>query len=615
MLEKLMTIPWYELFHAYGQAEQVPIWLRELTSHDESVAENAMSTLANSVLHQGSIYTSTAYTIPFLLELLQEPMVHAQVKVGILQMLSTIVTSSYPPEGAGEYMWEDEMPSRLPYKHAGQEVCNNFPLYIPFLEESYPNDVRLAAANLIRLLATLTSTIDATEREHLIIRLQMLSPLLEEKIAQERTYPWIEQAEMLLFLWFAGHEQTTQWTREELSTHQYRVLSLFYKYGFSDVQGAQFYTHHIPRFLQTYGLPGDREALANLLGREPSPPAPRPLMPESTMPDPGVPAYFNSVGYHFFNRCRKQFLTLYPEFFMSSGGGISGPAGNLLGSDVNSFSGLIHRRDDRGGEDLFGKDLFFHIPDSPAAAREMKREYQLLCLLQERVPLPVPHPLYARVDSDEPGETFMAYHWFSGAPLYKETWENLEGVEDEETIRALAHHIASFLYTLHQIPLTDLAPIGLPVIHQRTSYETLLMRVHLDLGPHLPRERYKQIAESFNTFLNTRRNFTLTPVLVHGSFGPRRILFDGTSHAISGVIGLTHAGLGDPASDIAPLFGPLGYGKRFRRFFEEAYPNLSLLRERIQFYVNASLLQDAFSRYGQQFIKTMAHDIAFYPIE
>jgi aminoglycoside 2''-phosphotransferase len=300
---------------------------------------------------------------------------------------------------------------------------------------------------------------------------------------------------------------------------------------------------------------------------------------------------------------------------MSSWGDISGPAGNLLRSDVNSFCARIHRRDDGRGRDLFGKDLFFHIPDSPAAVREMKREYQLLCLLQERVLLSVPHPLYAHVESDEPGEVFMAYHWFSGAPLHKETWENLEGVEGKEATRTLAHHIASFLYTLHQIPLTDLAPIGLPVIHQRTCYETLYGQVCQDLQEHMPKDWYEQVAESFDTFLNTAHNFTLTPVLVHGSFGSHRILYDGTRHAIGGVIGFTHAGLGDPAYDIATLFGPGGYGEPFRNSFEEAYPGLSMLRERIQFYVNASLLQEAYSRYGRQSIKNMAHEITFYRVE
>src|SRR6266700_4687850 len=606
MLDKLMTIPWYELFHAYGSAEEVPIWIRQLMSHDESVAEDAMSNLENSVLHQGSIYPSTAYTVPFLLELLQEPIVLTQVKADILQMLAAIVTSSYPPEGVGEREWDVELSSRVPFKHAGQEVCNGLPIYVTLLGDSHPGEVRVWAAHLIKLLATLTSTIDVDQREHLITRLQALSPLLEAKIVHEWImWKVIELVETLLFLWFPRNEQATPWTQVELTTHQHRVLSLFYDYDFSDEQYAEIFSYGIPEVLQTYGLPGSREALADLLGRELSPPTPRPLLPESTTPSPSYPSYSNSVGHRFGYRCKQQFHTLYPEFSMSSWGDIPGPAGNLLGSDVNSFRA-------HGYRDNIMSILHFHIPDSPAAVWEMKREYQLLCLLQGRVPLPVPHPLYASVESNEPGEVFMAYQWFSGAPLYKEMWENLEGAEDEEVVRTLAHQIASFLYTLHQLPLPDLATVGLLVIHKRTNYETLYRRVRLDLFPHLPLERCEQIAESFNTFLNTPHNFTLTPVLVHGSFGPRRILYDGTRHAISGVIGFTQAGLGDPAYDIATLFGPQGYGKPFREFFEEAYANLPLLQERIQFYVNASLLQEAFSRYGQQYIKKMAHEITFY---
>jgi aminoglycoside 2''-phosphotransferase len=611
MLDKLMTIPWYEMYHAYGQAEQVPIWLRQLTSHNEHVAEDAMSTLENSVLHQGSIYPSTAYTVPFLLELLQEPIVLTQVKADILQMLAAIVTSSYQ-EGREERRWDVEISSRVPFKHAGQEVCNGLPIYVTLLGDSHPGEIRVWAAYLIVLLATLTSTINVDQREHLITRLQMVSPLVEEKIVQERRVWKVAMlVETLLFLWFPRNEQVTQWTQVELTTHQHRVLSLFYDYDFSDDLYGTRFSYGMPEILQTYetyGVPGSREVLADLLGREPSPPAPRPLLPESTIPDPDIPSYANGIGHHFGDLCEEQFHTLYPDLFVTRWGDISGPAGNLLEADVNSFRAYVHR-------DNVRSILHFHIPDSPAAVWEMKREYQLLRLLQGRVPPLVPHPLYASVESNEPGEVFMGYQWFSGAPLYKETWENLEGAEDEEIVRALAHHIASFLYTLHQIPVTDLAQIALPMIHQRTSYETLFTRVRLDLCPHLPKDRREQLVESFTAFLNTAHNFTLTPALVHGSFGPRRILYDGTTQAISGVIGFTHAGLGDPAYDIAPLFGPQGYGKPFRQFFEEAYPNLPLLRERIQFYVNASLLQDAFSRYGQQYIKNVAHEFTFYRVE
>ncbi len=63
----------------------------------------------------------------------------------------------------------------------------------------------------------------------------------------------------------------------------------------------------------------------------------------------------------------------------------------------------------------------------------------------------------------------------------------------------------------------------------------------------------------------------------------------------TGIIGFTQAGMGVPASDFAPLLGPRGYGKNFVQRFESVYPELPTLQERIQFYVHACVLQEAFS--------------------
>jgi hypothetical protein len=55
MFEGLNTIPWAELTHAYGSAEEVPMWLRQLMSHDAKVRKEAMNHLgARSATRTGS---------------------------------------------------------------------------------------------------------------------------------------------------------------------------------------------------------------------------------------------------------------------------------------------------------------------------------------------------------------------------------------------------------------------------------------------------------------------------------------------------------------------------------------------------------------------------------
>lgn len=69
--------------------------------------------------------------------------------------------------------------------------------------------------------------------------------------------------------------------------------------------------------------------------------------------------------------------------------------------------------------------------------------------------------------------------------------------------------------------------------------------------------------------------------------------------------------MGVPASDFAPLLGPRGYGKNFVQRFESVYPELPTLQERIQFYVHACVLQEAFSQFEQESVKKIAHNLTF----
>ncbi|MFG2969638.1 hypothetical protein ACGFZS_40835 [Streptomyces sp. NPDC048288] len=62
-LDGLDDRPWSSLSHAYGSAEDVPDLLRALAGAD---AEEALSELYGSVLHQGTVYAASAEAVPFL---------------------------------------------------------------------------------------------------------------------------------------------------------------------------------------------------------------------------------------------------------------------------------------------------------------------------------------------------------------------------------------------------------------------------------------------------------------------------------------------------------------------------------------------------------------------
>lgn len=597
MLDELTLIPWYELDHAYGSAEEIPIWIRQLTSPDEQVRTRALGLLENAICHQGSIYPSTAYVIPFLVELLQEPEV--QIKADILGLLAFLAIADVSPEELETWAWIFPSSSRHPCKDVGSEIGKGLPLYFQFLAETNAEETRVEAAKLLMLLATQTDLLQTDQREHLLLSLQPLSPLLEAEVVQATEWQTMLLVEILLFLWFPRGEQAIPWLQMQLTNQQEQVLMLFYDRA--DLWSASHLTYTFLDILKAYRLPEEQSVMATFLKRDLS----LPQRQDPRRANPTLPSYFNRFGSHLRNVLHDHLSHQYPELVIGSWGDAIGPMGKLLCAEINGMEVNLHPWSAQS-------TLFFHLPDSPAAIWEMQREYQLLCLLHERLPLPVPHPLYVNLVHVELGRIFIGYPSFPGRPLYKETWECLERIEGEETVKLLAQQIASFLYTLHHIPLTDLSDVALPVIHKRTPYEKLFQQVRRDLFPHLPLEQYQHIATSFSTFLNTPHHFTLMPALVHGSFGPQRIFYNGPGHAISGIIGFTHAGLGDPAYDIATLFGPSGYGKKFKQFFEEAYPDLEMLQERIQFYVNASSLQETYARYGQHASKHIADSLAFY---
>jgi hypothetical protein len=69
MLDGLDRVPWEHLEHAYGSASDVPVQIRSLASPDPNTRSQAYQQLWSNIIHQGTVYSSTAYA--FLQELLE----------------------------------------------------------------------------------------------------------------------------------------------------------------------------------------------------------------------------------------------------------------------------------------------------------------------------------------------------------------------------------------------------------------------------------------------------------------------------------------------------------------------------------------------------------------
>jgi hypothetical protein len=233
VFEGLNAIPWGELTHAYGSAEEVPMWLRQLASDNTGVRKEAMNDLWGSICHQNWICPATGYAVPFLIELLQEPSV--QDKDEILGLLADIATA----EPLNERPWRDNprlpilvVPAHIPFKDARTQVAARISVYVSLLEhERVP--VRIQAAHVIvafpersaevwpNLTVAYERETDDRERAILVIALGRLAKPASEDLRFFDSLVHSSESELLRFV---AALQLAQLAREQAPPDTAEVL-------------------------------------------------------------------------------------------------------------------------------------------------------------------------------------------------------------------------------------------------------------------------------------------------------------------------------------------------------------------------------------------------------
>ena len=153
MLEGLDQIDWHTLSHAYGEADDVPIWIRELGTLDENSESDALGQLFMSLSHQGTVYSASAIATPFLLELLTIDAVIC--KASILLLLASFAhgnayhrqhLSFYSEERKQDVAFQQELTEQIMWverthraAHQGMEIYQNMLSHVD-------PDVRMNAA-------------------------------------------------------------------------------------------------------------------------------------------------------------------------------------------------------------------------------------------------------------------------------------------------------------------------------------------------------------------------------------------------------------------------------------------------------------------------------------
>jgi hypothetical protein len=158
MLEGLGRVNWKELGHAYGPAEDLPALIRDLAAEDAETREQARLRLWGTIIHQGTVYSATAYAVPFLLELLAAPATKEKPDLLVL-VCSLACGSSYLDvhkdlfedvpklrEEMQQPEWHDQLEEELDWVRAAhQAVVQGWQIYLRLLDDPEPQTRSCAA--------------------------------------------------------------------------------------------------------------------------------------------------------------------------------------------------------------------------------------------------------------------------------------------------------------------------------------------------------------------------------------------------------------------------------------------------------------------------------------
>lgn len=224
--------------------------------------------------------------------------------------------------------------------------------------------------------------------------------------------------------------------------------------------------------------------------------------------------------------------------------------------------------------------LIFRFPRSEYIAASMQREVAILTQIQGRLPLPIPSPIYT---SETP--VFMGYPMLSGEPVRADTFASA----NEAVVESAAHTLADFLRALHSISL-PLGDVPLPVDETREDWAAMYGEIRDKLYPFIRPNARQEVSASFERALDDVEQWNFTPVLRHGDFGTRNILYDPETLRINGVIDFGAAGIGDPAQDVGAIWS---LGDRLMKHFFHYYPEMTATLDRVRFIRSTYALQQA----------------------
>jgi len=218
---------------------------------------------------------------------------------------------------------------------------------------------------------------------------------------------------------------------------------------------------------------------------------------------------------------------------------------------------------------IVNDELLFRFPRKQEYAMRIPLEKELCTLLSyslHEIDVPKYHLFYKKDTDTIPLCSY--YTLIHGEPLKTEIVTTLEKQERA----ALITQLATFLATLHSIPLKQGTTLGFSVEKTLTHWKELQTKLNQYATNSLTSLQHSSLNRLFENFFACIDTSTFQNTIIHADFTHHHILFDKQNKTISGIIDFGDAQMGDPAFDFAGLYYDFGH-----EFTTSVYEQYSML--------------------------------------
>jgi len=222
----------------------------------------------------------------------------------------------------------------------------------------------------------------------------------------------------------------------------------------------------------------------------------------------------------------------------------------------------------------------FRFAKRPDVAVRQAREAELLPLLADRLPLPIPRYSHTWADPAWPGMRIVGYRLIPGEQLIPD--------------RARAEHRATqaaqlgeFVSALHAVPVEQArrhGALGGDAPSRREAYRGFFAKVRSNMLPLFTAREQAAIVAFWSRYLDDDTCFAFTPTLVHRDLNTEHVLFDPATGTLTGVIDWGDAGIDDPAVDFAGIRRQLGDDFAHQMLAAYRHPLDTTFLQRMDFY-------------------------------